>query len=351
VRADFTLRKVYSYFTLADDWDGKVDSKIIFPDPTDNTKSLPFWIPGLRFHHKLPLREGYDYSKNKIKDDGPDPEFPDNGHPEYLDAFGFIKDDRYKYIDRLNAPSKFPLYQREWSIDLRTQDEGLGIILHASGMPQFFLGAGDVKLGYNPTNKDGAPVSNDIGPDGEGTYTLIDADCQTWGRQFYTQKIDYHDLQFTLFLIGDAYAEGQWPATDPATSGDQFEVKVINIPNARKDRVLPDTVVLLDPEGQLVKSNGGLVRDDTQMLQDVAKVAFQWFNTPRKAYDVTLKNIVPQVQLGQLITNSNGRTLNSVVTQIVIDLKRNSHTIKTQFAELDGTFFSPEPRKLLGKHR
>jgi hypothetical protein len=88
-----------------------------------------------------------------------------------------------------------------------------------------------------------------------------------------------------------------------------------------------------------VTSNGGYITDDRERLKNIARVAYEWYCVPRYALDVTMRTLLLDYEIGQMITNIQHGTLtqaiNSVVTEIAMDLVAGTTTIKTKFAELD----------------
>ena len=73
--------------------------------------------------------------------------------------------------------------------------------------------------------------------------------------------------------------------------------------------------------------------------ENLAKLAYEWYSTERRAIDLTVHSLDTTLEIGTLIktigTGANQQTVNSVVTQLHFDLDRGTHTVRTQFAELD----------------
>ncbi len=107
--------------------------------------------------------------------------------------------------------------------------------------------------------------------------------------------------------------------------------------------VAPGTVVDL-ADGKPVYADGGLIRDDRPLLEQIARVAYEWYGRRRQALTLTYVGASNLFRVGDLITTiGSGATeepIRTVITEIRIDLARDqgeTHrtTIQTQWAELD----------------
>ena len=321
--AAIALRRVWRYFRVKNDWNGKnKESKCVMPELDDVGTSIKFWQPGLRFYDKLPLRIDRDYSGTKIEDGEVGNDTEDGAAAEYMLPFGVIKhgtetEGRWKYIHALNdkGDEEYDPVGMTYAVQMQMQDECLGIILEVSGgTPQHVIAAEDFD-----------------GPDGAETDNPL------------PEAISWQDMQFTLFLLADEYAQQQWPI-EASSDSDLYQTLVIDVPEARIDYVAEGTVVGIDPAGALITTQGGYVRDDREMLLDIARIAYEWYSVQRQAMDITLHTLIPAVRRGQLVATighlSNIEILNTIVTSITWNTRQGTHTVQTQFAELDAAFFS-----------
>lgn len=161
-------------------------------------------------------------------------------------------------------------------------------------------------------------------------FTPLPADppCGQW---------DYYDgMRATLCVPDDRYVQGVYPTTPPADV-DALRVKVIEAGERyRKDYIVPNTIVDVDPAGALVLTDGGYLpeetdEDDEHQLKGLAKIAWNWYGKRHHVVSLDSYRILPKqaVGLGQLVTTIGNRPdaddeitantleVNSVITQIV----------------------------------
>lgn len=325
-RASDKFRRVYQWFRLDDAWNGKDGAgTVVCPSLADDTlgEVEPFWYPGLRFKHRLPLKKDVDYSGSKIADGATVDSSPAGSLPEFLEPIVIIKtaNSRYRHIEKLAISNETEADDEGggfgWSASVRMQDEAPGIALTVHGAPQHVLA--------------------------KGTFSAADADDAADWTDSGAQLLNcFDDIQATVFCEFDSYCEGLWP-TDGVpvgvTNADSVKELLIEVNNARLDYVVPGTVVALTAAGAVTTSTGGYLTDDRQWLENIARVAYEWYCVPRYALDVTLRTLIHDYDIGQLITNIQHGTLstavNSVITEITMDLLAGTTTIKTKFAELD----------------
>jgi hypothetical protein len=130
-------------------------------------------------------------------------------------------------------------------------------------------------------------------------------------------------------------------------------------PVARRDWIAYDTVIGLDDKGDLQRQRPAKwLRDDLQVVEDLAKIAGQWYTRPRKACDFTFAGLFGGLEVGDLLESVGGvllvadpdsdegdleelaspaTPLNAAVTQVSWDLVGMTSTVQTDFAELDVT--------------
>lgn len=124
--------------------------------------------------------------------------------------------------------------------------------------------------------------------------------------------------------------------------GLQKRTKIIKVPHARLDVLIPGTVTDVNADGELVTSeNGEIIRDDRERLQQIAKAAAAWYSKVRLAARLTFKQVTPAgIDLGGLVTSIGSdvfsRDVNSPVTAMHFRLDQEfTTTIETSYAELD----------------
>lgn len=316
------LKKVFRYFRLSPTvFTGTLAGKPIWPygnsNPQERLTALSYWLPGIRFQDKLPLRLEHDYQTvatvtNQMKD---------KSKWEYQRPFVYVCENesgRYFFLDHPGRGESIETHiratGRNWAASLRMQDDAPGIVVDV-GLIQHFI----AKSTFTPIDDDDA---NDYEPD-----------------------VDYNYLGATIFAEGDGNVTVMYPEGQLPLANDTIKELVIFAPNCRLDYLLPGTVLDIDNEGAKITSTGGFVQDDTEYMKNMARSAYEWYRTPRKAIQVTIHElgfiplvnatVSPGVLLQTIGSGQNVQMINSVVSAIECDLLAGTATYTTQFAELD----------------
>jgi hypothetical protein len=332
IRKSDQVKRVYSHFRIPQDWDGSAtnviggDSHLALPypyalDDPDANDPDDFWYPGLRLENYLPLYESTDYSGSAIQDritamiEGDlaassfDTTLPDGSaaplkRPLIVLKLGASGGDRYEQVEKLSSHNE--KYRsglgRHHCCSTTCQEDSAGFVLTVHGALAHALASAD----FIPAT---APPSSDR-PD-----------------------LDWNYLIATVFLQTDSHVEQSIPET-PDNTLDCERVLTIDLPQYRFDYVVPTTVVALE-DGALVHSDGGPVRDDRNKLAGIARMAWQWYSTTRRAIRLTYRGLDDTLALGQMVTTLDGYTVNSVITMVTYDCVQNLSSIHTQFGELD----------------
>jgi hypothetical protein len=322
-RSSDELERVYAWFRLPGNWDGMAGDGIggtKFPvcpvldsagEPS-STEGVPLWNPGLQLESRLPLRVGHDYSGTALEGTPPH-QTPDGSLYEPVPVFAALKVDgtanppKYQYAEKLRTEKFSP----EFAYGVRVQDHGCGLVLRCNPPERQHMLAKDTFVPTDDTD--------------EGNEAVL----------------DYRDnLLATVALLADAHVEARHPAdADLPEELDYVRRLEIDVPKAYLDWVAPGTVVSIS-NGELQRStSGGFLRDDRPRLKDLARVAFAWYGTERRLFELTYRQISGLFQVGNLITaigrDETLETINTVITSVRIDLLQGTTTVKTQFSELD----------------
>ena len=318
VRSSDLLRKVYSYFKLIDNWDGQLSSEDVDPE------HRPFWVPGLRFLPYTLLKEWHDYSIANIADGTTDDTLPAGVTADYRPPFGVIDDvgGRYAFVDRLSEQGDFAdtahTDGRAWRAQVAVQSDFPGLILNVIGADQHVFAKDDFEAVGGSADADNA---SDFQP-----------------------ELSYDDVWFTASMQLDYHCEAEYPTTVSGTY-DYVPTKVIDVPNMRLDYVVPSTVVDIDSAGNTSESNGGYIQDDRLKLQNIARLAYEWYSKDRVAVRFGYKTTKVDLEPGQMVTTitSGGQPqeVNTVVTSVDYDFRSGMTSVATGFGELDfGGFVS-----------
>lgn len=149
--------------------------------------------------------------------------------------------------------------------------------------------------------------------------------------------VDYEDLIATVMTETDERlrVEYQLGLRPP---GDQWEAKIIEVPDAVAWYVVPNTVEDVE-DGAKTYHTGGLVRDDTDRLRGVAAFAAAWYGQAQATVSVTFDTITTEFPLGALISNAAGAWHNfqigTVVSSVTWDFDSQKTEISTGYTELD----------------
>gem|GEM_PF-1652111 len=337
--------RVFSYFSLPADWDGLVgdgedeeDPADLFPFEdldVDADETTVWYLPELRFEASLPLKTDHDYSGTRITpgegEDGIGDNTPTGESWEYVRPLVFLKlldappaadgDEAYGQVDMLAVGSIEGTGDgggRDWACEVRVQEDAPGLVLRVTGSaPQHAIAYG----GFTPCGDE------DDYPAGE---------------------LDWEDnLVATIAMRADYRCEARHPADVPPAldmvrrlwieAGDRYQVHY----------VAPHTVVDVDDQGQLVRTDtGGFVRDDRDYLMDLARVAYEWYGVERQALALQWlgADIAGRFAVGDLVTtigaDETEEDIRTVITQVRIDFAESDDqthqtSIQTQWAELD----------------
>jgi len=301
------VKKVFRYFRIPPaTFNGKVGAYAIWPTFNINS-TLPSWWPGLRLQDKLPLRLEHDYTNPVTFTDA----MRTGSKWEYQRPFAFYEPtgERAFFLDRPGRGGidvEMESGGRHWGCNLRMQDDAFGIIIDA-------------------------PMAHQIA---KTTFTPIDDDDATDAEA----SIDYNYIYATVCAEGDGFIEAYYPPVILANP-DTLKILKITVPNARRDYLVPGTVIDIDSQGNVHTTVGGYVRDDTGFLLNVARSSFEWYGQERKSIQVTIRDLSVVRSRGELVLTvggaQNSETINSVVTKCTFDMRAGTATYLTQFAELD----------------
>lgn len=330
-----SLAHVYTRFRIPADWDGlsgdgiggdKLPAIPVIAEWTAAelefiTQVDTFWVPGLRLQRNLPLQAATDYSGETLLSVGDnyteihaeEATLPDGSPADLLTPFAVMQiedgsPDRYQYVERLAGARD----DVNFSCTLRMLDHCPGISIDPEG-PAHLIASDD-----------------------------FDADSEE--PTAYRPVLDFNTLIATVYLEADRQVEGRFPSDEDFGTGSFVfggndiaalsELVIEAGDEYRCEYVAPNTVVGL-ADGELVSSDGGLIRDDRPRLRTIARMAYQWYQTDRYAVTLVWKSISAFPAIGSYLRTLNGASINAVVTSLEHDFLSSTTTIKTSLAELD----------------
>jgi hypothetical protein len=348
VRSSAELSHVFSWFWLPDDWNLKVES------PSDTTVSNVFigdtpselvkqYIHDVVFEPYVPLYEHVDYSGDIVGNGtAADPQVLVYRQPQVW--FKVPTDSRYVAGDAIAAMAEGsgdPVGDGRnfrWSAYVRTQPDSRVLEVRVAGEQQHVIAETD----FSPLAAD-----RNLG------------------------DFDYHgkEMLVTATLRDNRYAEGAWPKDEGDGDDSNVDSRYGFIINAgdtfRQDYVVPNTVVDVATDGTLVTSNGGYVRDDTDILRGLARVAYEWWCIDRFILTLTTYQLTSWLQLGYMIMTighpdyGHWDDVGTVVSEIRVNwpilspgqVASPTMRITTGSGELDPMTFAPREPEVLSRSR
>jgi hypothetical protein len=326
---------VYSHFRIPFDWDGSVRNGVgtgtlspaiveIEPDGTV-VGAAEFSIWGIRLLNTTRLLVGYNYAASASSPTAIE-EIPSGSTPDMMKPFAFFVytpsgggDVVARYADKL-SDQLGPVGDLTSSYHLAIQQNNPGIIVRGTAGKQHKM-AGDSWTGTGTDVTDATP---ELDFASGGDYDVI--------------------LGATVTAEFDRFAEGKWPETlAHVPEGKPVEVLTIYAGDKyRLDYLANETTLFIDDStGTSVPAlaTGGVIRNDQQALQDIARMRYEWYKVDRQPISITLKHCKELFRLGMLLTTiGEGSTLvsvNSVVNSIQYDLLNGRTTVGTDEADLD----------------
>lgn len=325
------LGRVFAAYGLRKTWDGDVG------DGIGGTKNalLPWELSGceidadarwylgdLRWLHELPLKTDHDYADSLIEDDAVADETPEGLKWHYRPTYAVIKvpatvvlSEPYCEIEKLGRLAEVEFTGdgagTDVSFSLQVQPDGPGAIIRAHG--------------------------------GVGQHELAGAEFASLGAIDPLGAFDWTELIVTFAMEADRHVEVKYPESIDDRSDAVRIVRIDASEHAGLHYVAPGTVVHLDA-GQLVHSEGGVIRDDRPLLEKLARTAFEWYGRRRQTLTLCYRQASDLFKVGDLITTiGSGETeepIRTVISEVRIDFAkddRETHrtTIHTQWAELD----------------
>lgn len=295
--------RVYAAYRIPANWNGQTASQKCFPDNLiggDGSANATFHANWLRILPRTLLARGGDYETVASVTTAS----PDGSGDDLLPPAAIIRvassPSRYQYCDKL-ATADYAEGTAE-SADIRTayslmvQQDCPGVLLRPANGLNHML-ALNQWTSAEPTGKD--------------------------------PELDYQNLIVTCSFEWDHHAEGLYPET--ADSGQYEELSIDVGDQYRLDYLVPGTIVDIE-NGTPVVTDGGLIRDDRDQLQDIARFAYEWYGAPRQTLTCTWLQVRNWFALGQMITtlgDSDPSTLNTVLGQIEFDFDLLSTSIRT----------------------
>jgi hypothetical protein len=186
-------------------------------------------------------------------------------------------------------------------------------------------------------------------------------------------RLNWRTAVFTCSIMSQFHTEGRWP--DPPLTSDAVRKKIIYAGDQYyQHHVAPQTVVGVDENGYLVRSDGGWIptlgspEDPLPLLEDIARISAAWYCVRHYVLSMETYRLKPSIDvpLGALVIEAGGgvgtgdghkMTVNAPITQVKFTYPRGTGEktpaarmqVKTWAGELDAVEFvavKPPPAPL-----
>jgi hypothetical protein len=303
------LSSVFSWFSLPDTWNGRTvepettTTHIVFRSDGEDAREKQC-IHAVVFENYLPLYEHVDYSGDIIEDEeAEDPRVKVYRQPKVY--FKIPTDNRWVAGDRIATMMETTVdpysgadgRNFRWTAHVHPQQDTRTLEVRVSGEPQHVIAYSDFdKL----------------------------TDDRVLGEWDYNSK----KMLVTAALRDNRYAEGKYPPDGTSDRSDvdtQYGYVIYAGDRYRHDYVVPQTVLDVDENGALVTSNGGYVRDDTDDLNALARVAWEWWHQERLILTISTTQLTSLIFPGCLIVSVGDPTVaighHQVVNTVVSEVR------------------------------
>lgn len=334
-RAADRFSAVYARFVLPPDFDGFVGNGVgliatepLMPRDDDASLSAPLAPEDLRFAPMV-LLEGLDYATVPVPVDRSQPT-PHKRKPLvlYPRSDSDVDHDRYRQVDTIGLAAELPENIElgdVWSASVQLAEDG-ALLVHVQSAPQEIIASQDF------------------------SRLDCDIDLADFG------KVNFRLLTVTACVQWSAFAEGHYPPSIAGTTDITRIMILLAGDDYRCDYLVPDTIIgLQSGSAELIRSEGGFIRDDREQLTALAKVAFEWYQEIRQSLSFTSHLLNDRLQVGDYIVALGDpaaagdiarQDINSVVTQIEVKSPSSesegsphvslpSISYETAFGELD----------------
>lgn len=333
------LRSVFSRFKLPDDWDFMAGYGMlqvpVFPvdvpygDEDNFNSGVYVYRPHLSLLPTLPLIAGKEYFHFETEPDTEPEDLGLGNLGEELPPFAIIQvpqdDSKWAYLHKVgmtaDTPNTIPEANRRWSARIRVNSRIREPAFHVdvTGQPQHVIASQDF---------DGLAEDRDLG------------------------DLDWRNMLATVAVEEDRRVYGAYPHIEQVESIDHVRVLRIDAGDQFRLDFMPYRTCLgISARGTPIFTTGPQwLNDDRAALYRVAKLAYEWYGTERRALRMVTKKITNGIDIGDLITSvstgpetSHELPINTVVTQVAIEFPMTDQarpavaqmSFSTAFAQLD----------------
>lgn len=343
-RSSPDLADVYSLFKVPDDWDYRVGdgeggaTAPLFLNDLDVIQEQ--YRLGLYFEQSLPLLAGVDYGTDKIPNGTVD---ESTGNDEELSPFVVLQ--RPQNANRWHRADQPAALATE-----RVNDQENERLRAVVSIPR-------------------RSRSVRVRVVGQPQHAIAKTDFTRQAEDPFVGDYDYKTgMILTASMEASYFAEARYPENEPS-GYDAIRYKIIYYGEQyTRHYVAPDTVVGVDVDGELVRSDGGYLpaksdSDNVSILAALAKIAAQWYLYRHDILSLSTYRLPSAATLdrGYWVRSANGINVGGIISEIRINTPTGetqasppSLSLVTWSGELDAVGFTPalpdeKPQRVIDK--
>jgi len=291
-----TYPDLFNRFHVPLDWNGEVrdlNGRIRQPFQSD------LYIPDMRFATYIPLKIGYDYTSGEPRATSSAPDVD-----EFLRPFALIEtNDGWENAELLSVGMDETQGRNgfEFSCRVRPLDRRMGMLVSPSTVNH--------AIAIN--------VPSVVQPNSSA----------------HEAELDYTKMLITAYAQAHEYAQAQWPDVDDVAPED---IHYLRLGDTAFQDFMPNGTIVGVQGGNLIQAGLDMfVRDDTQYLEDTARMAFAWYGRDRVAADLSYQAIAANLQPGYFVRDLDNVSANSLVSSVSYDFRQQTTRIGLDFVEPD----------------
>lgn len=274
------------------------------------------YTPSLRWSHKLPLKDGWDYTLAT-----PAPKAGGAEKPAYRSLFAVYRyavvqgEERYAYHNSISHALRNDRVKPGGisSVSLAPLDDAFGVkLVPVSAQPH-----------WQAKTESTSVADRDLKEDPQFDYGA--------------------DIYVTGYFREDEFASGRYPGTPTHNLIDSADVLTIRLGDIGfHDTLHANTIVEIENGAAKTAPADVVIRSDEPLLNDIARLAYEWYGVRRFAYAVRYGQIVRDILPGMVAVNVDGATTDVVITEVTWDFQSRQTSIATAFAEPDFSLLARE---------
>ena len=169
------------------------------------------------------------------------------------------------------------------------------------------------------------------------SHTLAKTDFAGAAPSRREGEIDWQTMRATVTVESDVYCEAVYREAGTVQQRPLEELVIDMGEGYRLDYLAPHTVTGVEDGELTINAAGGLLRDDRQVLADLAAAAMQWYRLPRRSLTASWRNLIHELTPGVIITDVGQAGYTREVGRVVGEVSWNYEAGTTLVKTLDGS--------------